>query len=124
MLQGFILDAEDFEVTPGINRTFTMVEGGGNVTKAKTSTILGYISPTLELVVVSFISGGPILKGMSLSGIAYDDHGRALTIDSGTKISKLAGLGVSGFETGTYEITGQSKAVGSANHPITIKLKR
>jgi len=26
MLQGFILDPEDFEVTPGINRTFTVVE--------------------------------------------------------------------------------------------------
>jgi hypothetical protein len=124
MLQGFILDPEDFEVTPGINRTFTMVEGGGAVAKTKTSTIIGYISPTLELVVLSFISGGPILKGMSLSGIAYDDMGKALTIDSGAKISRLAGLGVTGFETGTYEITGQSKAVGSANHPITIKLKR
>jgi hypothetical protein len=28
MLQGFILDPEDFEVTPGISRTFTMVEKG------------------------------------------------------------------------------------------------
>jgi hypothetical protein len=28
MLQGFILDPEDFEVTPGINRTFTIVERG------------------------------------------------------------------------------------------------
>jgi hypothetical protein len=28
MMQGFILDPDDFEVTPAISRTFTVVERG------------------------------------------------------------------------------------------------